>query len=125
MSDTSPVLTATDVVVEYRGRPPLRAVDGVSRALAPGEVVALVGESGVSILLVTHDLGVMSAVADEVTVMRQGVVVEHAPRERLFTSPEHEYTRSLLAALPGSTLEESPDVLVDELLASPPEASDV
>ncbi|MCU1529741.1 MAG: peptide transporter ATP-binding protein [Frondihabitans sp.] len=40
------VLTATDVVVEYRGRPPLRAVDGVSLAIAPGEVVALVGESG-------------------------------------------------------------------------------
>ncbi len=41
-----PILTADDVVVEYRGRPPLRAVDGVSLAVAPGEVVALVGESG-------------------------------------------------------------------------------
>jgi len=46
MPDTSPVLTATDVVVEYRGRPPLRAVDGVSLSIARGEVVALVGESG-------------------------------------------------------------------------------
>jgi peptide/nickel transport system ATP-binding protein len=41
-----PVLTASDIVVEYRGRPPVRAVDGVSVAIAPGEVVALVGESG-------------------------------------------------------------------------------
>ena len=41
-----PILTARDVIVEYRGRPPLRAVDGVSLAVAPGEVVALVGESG-------------------------------------------------------------------------------
>jgi ABC-type microcin C transport system duplicated ATPase subunit YejF len=85
----------------------------------------LVDDSGLSILLVTHDLGVMSAVADEVTVMRQGVVVEHAPREQLFTAPQHEYTRSLLAALPGSTLEESPEALVEELLTTTTEDHDV
>jgi oligopeptide transport system ATP-binding protein len=45
-NDLLPVLTAENVVVEYRGRPPLRAVDGVSVVIAPGEVVALVGESG-------------------------------------------------------------------------------
>jgi ABC-type dipeptide/oligopeptide/nickel transport system ATPase component len=78
----------------------------------------LVDDSGVSVLLVTHDLGVMSAVADEVTVMRSGVVVESAPREQLFTRPQHEYTKSLLAALPGSALELAPEVLVQELLSS-------
>lgn len=45
-ASTTPVLTADGVVVEYRGRPPLRAVDGVSLAVGAGEVVALVGESG-------------------------------------------------------------------------------
>lgn len=40
------VLEASDVAVEYRGHPPVRAVDGVSLAIAPGETVALVGESG-------------------------------------------------------------------------------
>jgi ABC-type microcin C transport system duplicated ATPase subunit YejF len=79
----------------------------------------LVDDSGLSVLLVTHDLGVMSAVADEVTVMRSGRVVESAPREQLFTHPQHEYTKSLLAALPGSALEESPEALVHELLAGP------
>jgi len=79
----------------------------------------LVDDSGVSVLLVTHDLGVMSAVADEVTVMRSGVIVESAPREQLFTHPQHDYTKSLLAALPGSTLEAAPEVLVQELLAAP------
>jgi peptide/nickel transport system ATP-binding protein len=43
---SAPVLVANEVVVEYRGRPPLRAVDGVSLMIAAGEVVALVGESG-------------------------------------------------------------------------------
>ncbi|PPG17108.1 ABC transporter ATP-binding protein [Rathayibacter sp. AY1E8] len=76
----------------------------------------LVDDGGLSILLVTHDLGVMSAVADEVTVMRRGLVVESAPRERLFTAPEDEYTRALLAALPGSSFEESPEELVAELV---------
>jgi ABC-type dipeptide/oligopeptide/nickel transport system ATPase component len=76
----------------------------------------LVDDSGLSVLLVTHDLGVMSAVADEVTVMRAGVVVESAPRQQLFTAPQHDYTKSLLAAMPGSTLEESLDTLVEGLL---------
>jgi ABC-type dipeptide/oligopeptide/nickel transport system ATPase component len=79
----------------------------------------LVDDTGLSVLLVTHDLGVMSAVADEVTVMRSGIVVESAPREQLFTHPEHDYTKSLLAALPGSVLEASPEVLVHGLLSAP------
>jgi len=84
----------------------------------------LVDDMGLSVLLVTHDLGVMSAVADEVTVMRAGGVVESGPRHQLFTAPEHEYTRSLLAALPGSTFEEDPAHLAAGLVAGhePPDA---
>jgi ABC-type dipeptide/oligopeptide/nickel transport system ATPase component len=84
----------------------------------------LVDDTGLSVLLVTHDLGVMSAVADEVTVMRAGVVVESAPREHLFTAPQHDYTKTLLAALPGSILEVSPDVLVEGLLDAAEPAAD-
>ncbi|MGO4690088.1 ATP-binding cassette domain-containing protein [Glaciibacter sp. 2TAF33] len=76
----------------------------------------LVDETNLSVLIVTHDLGVMSAIADDVTVMRDGLVVESAPSRQLFTAPRHEYTKSLLAALPGSTLEEPPEVLVEGLL---------
>jgi ABC-type microcin C transport system duplicated ATPase subunit YejF len=95
---------------------PTTALDVTVQAGVLQLLRSLVDESGLAVLLVTHDLGVMSAVADDVTVMRQGVVVESAPREQLFTTPRHAYTKSLLAALPGSALEESPQELVHELL---------
>ena len=59
-------------------------------------------ERQLAVLLVTHDLGVMSAIADDVAVMRAGLIVEAGTREQLFTAPQHEYTRELLAALPGA-----------------------
>jgi len=49
---------------------------------------------------VTHDLAAARAVADDVAVMQRGVIVEHAPSEQLFTNPQHQYTRDLLAAVP-------------------------
>ena len=65
----------------------------------------LATERNLAVLLVTHDLGVMSAIADEVAIMKNGEIVERADRETLFRSPQHEYTRTLLAALPGSTID--------------------
>ena len=62
----------------------------------------LAAEMGLAVLLVTHDLGVMSAVADRVAVMRHGEVVENGERHQVFTAPAHPYTASLLASLPGA-----------------------
>jgi peptide/nickel transport system ATP-binding protein len=62
----------------------------------------LAREMGLAVLLVTHDLGVMSAVADRVAVMRHGEVVENGERHQVFTAPAHPYTASLLASLPGA-----------------------
>jgi len=59
-------------------------------------------ERDLAILLVTHDLGVMSAVADDVSVMRHGRIVESGPRRRIFTDPRHPYTQELLAAMPDA-----------------------
>lgn len=59
-------------------------------------------EVGLSIVLITHDLGVISAVADRVLVMRTGKVVESGSTPGVLTAPAHEYTRSLLEALPGA-----------------------
>ena len=66
-------------------------------------------ERNLTVLLVTHDLGVMSAIADRVAVMKDGRIVELADRETLFRDPQHEYTRMLLAALPGSRIDEAPE----------------
>lgn len=66
-------------------------------------------ERHLAVLLVTHDLGVMSAIADKVAVMKDGRIVELADRETLFRDPQHEYTRMLLAALPGSRIDEAPE----------------
>ncbi|CAN7544139.1 ABC transporter ATP-binding protein [Microbacterium maritypicum] len=66
-------------------------------------------ERNLAVLLVTHDLGVMSAIADRVAVMKDGRIVELADRETLFRDPQHEYTRMLLAALPGSRIDEAPE----------------
>ena len=80
--------TALDVTVQA----------GVLRLLR-----SLADDMGLAVLLVTHDLGVMSAAADDVAVMRDGLVVENGPREQVFQRPSHEYTRSLLASLPGAS----------------------
>ncbi|WP_433425182.1 ABC transporter ATP-binding protein [Microtetraspora malaysiensis] len=60
----------------------------------------LCDDLGLAVLLVTHDLGVMSAVADEVSVMKDGLMVETGPRGQVLVEPRHAYTRALLESLP-------------------------
>ena len=55
---------------------------------------------GMSMLFITHDLGIVRKLADRVCVMKAGKIVEQGPVERVFTAPEHPYTRALLAAEP-------------------------
>jgi peptide/nickel transport system ATP-binding protein len=69
------------------------------------QILALMGrlqkETGMSMLFVTHNLGVVAQYADAVAVMYAGRIVESAPVRDLFASPKHPYTRGLLACLPG------------------------
>jgi oligopeptide/dipeptide ABC transporter ATP-binding protein len=53
-----------------------------------------------SVILITHDLGVMSSIADQVSIFYAGRVVESGPRADVLTHPRHPYTRALLDALP-------------------------
>src|SRR5436189_380655 len=55
---------------------------------------------GMAMLFITHDLGIVRKLADTVCVMKDGKIVEQGPVERVFTAPEHPYTRDLLAAEP-------------------------
>ena len=55
---------------------------------------------GMSMLFITHDLGIVRKLADRVCVMQRGKIVEHGEVERVFTAPEHPYTQALLAAEP-------------------------
>ena len=57
-------------------------------------------EMGMAMLLITHDLGIVRRMAERVYVMQHGLIVEEEPTEKLFTSPQHPYTRHLLAAEP-------------------------
>ena len=55
-----------------------------------------------ALLLITHDLGVVAETADRVAIMYAGTIVEHGPVREIFHSPQHPYTRGLLASLPGA-----------------------
>lgn len=57
-------------------------------------------EEGMSILIITHDLGVIAELADEVAVMYASKIVEHATAEELFSNPRHPYTHGLFASRP-------------------------
>ena len=53
-----------------------------------------------AILLITHDMGVVADMADEILVMKDGITVEHGDADQIFNRPKHPYTQSLLAAVP-------------------------
>ncbi|NIY99020.1 ABC transporter ATP-binding protein, partial [Salipiger sp. HF18] len=63
-------------------------------------IAELQDELGLGLLLITHDLGVAAAIADEVAVMYAGRVIETGPVAQLFAAPAHPYTQGLMAAIP-------------------------
>jgi peptide/nickel transport system ATP-binding protein len=79
---------------------PTTALDVSVQAQILALLRELIRERHMSLALVTHDMGVISALADEVLVMRRGRVVERGATTQLLSSPQHEYTRTLLDATP-------------------------
>jgi oligopeptide/dipeptide ABC transporter ATP-binding protein len=89
-------------------RPAVLIADEPTTALdvtIQGEILALLRDLqtrlGLALLLITHDLGIVSEMADRVAVMYAGRIVEEAPVADLFADPKHPYTRGLIASMPG------------------------
>ena len=80
---------------------PTTALDVTIQAQILELMRRLQAETGMSILFITHNLGVVAHHADDVAVMYAGRIVEAAPVRPLFAAPQHPYTQGLLACLPG------------------------
>ena len=96
---------------------PTTALDVTIQAQILDLLRELRGKTGMSIILITHDLGVVAEMADRVIVMYAGRKVEDASAEALFHTPRHPYTRGLLASRPrlGSSAEDGPDARLTEI----------
>ncbi|WP_297612063.1 ABC transporter ATP-binding protein [uncultured Sutterella sp.] len=79
---------------------PTTALDVTLQAQVLDELKRLKSERGLTLLLITHDLALLPGIADRVALMYAGEIVETAPTEDFFRSPEHPYARALLKALP-------------------------
>jgi peptide/nickel transport system ATP-binding protein len=79
---------------------PTTALDVTLQAQILDLMRELKAASGAAIILITHDLGVVAEVCDDVAVMYAGEIVERAPVEELFANPQHPYTVGLLGSIP-------------------------
>jgi peptide/nickel transport system ATP-binding protein len=82
---------------------PTTALDVTTQKEVLRLINELQSEQGMAVLFITHDMGVVAEIADEVLVMNQGQGVEYGVREAVLTRPQAPYTRMLLASVPGMT----------------------
>lgn len=79
---------------------PTTALDVMVQAQVLALITELVRETGVGLMVISHDLSVLADVCDDVAVMYAGRVVEYGPASKVFTSPAHPYARALSSAFP-------------------------
>jgi len=79
---------------------PTTALDVTIQAQILELIQELIDDMHMSVILITHDLGVVAQVCDDVLVMYSGMIVERAPAKRIFSKPKHPYTRGLLDSIP-------------------------
>jgi peptide/nickel transport system ATP-binding protein len=100
---------------------PTTGLDVTTQKAVMDLLSSLVRARGMSMMLITHDLGLAAQYCDEITVMQHGRVVESAPPAHLFDRPREAYTRRLLAASPGPHSKVADLVVGDD--GQPPAAS--
>lgn len=95
------------IATAFACRPELIVFDEPTTALdviTGARILELFGrlreETGVAALYISHDLALVARVADRVTILERGTIVEEAPSDRIFRQPRHDYTRRLVAAVP-------------------------
>ncbi|MEV4189750.1 ATP-binding cassette domain-containing protein, partial [Streptosporangium canum] len=88
---------------------PTTGQDAITRGEVAGELRGL-ARQGIAVVLLSHDLDVVRALADQVVVLHGGRVTERGPAEDVFTRPGHDYTRRLLAARLPATPRPAPEV---------------
>lgn len=103
------------IAIALAGKPKLLIADEPTTALdvtIQDQVIKLLNrlkkEMGMSVLLITHDLGVISQMCDNVAVMYAGYIVEYTDTMTLFASPRHPYTCGLIEAIPSRNKHERP-----------------
>ncbi|MEQ8832312.1 MAG: ABC transporter ATP-binding protein [Alphaproteobacteria bacterium] len=109
---------------------PTTGLDVTTQKATMDLVQELTRASGMSVILITHDLGMAAAYCDRIVVMRKGEIVEAAQVAQLFADPKHPYTQKLIAASPGpnsklSDLTAVPDEMEDAAPVQAPEAPPV
>jgi oligopeptide transport system ATP-binding protein len=79
---------------------PTTALDVTIQAQIIDLIRELKDELGTSVIIITHDLGVVAEMADQVAVMYAGYIVENGPAEEMYENPQHPYTRALMGSIP-------------------------
>ena len=87
---------------------PTTAVDVTIQAQLLKLLKDLQAEHNMALLLITHDLGIVRSMADNVSVMEDGCIVEHGQTAKVFDDPQHPYTQRLLASEPSGVPEPAP-----------------
>ena len=94
---------------------PTTALDVTVQASILELLLSLRERLGTAIVLITHNMGVVADMADRVIVMYRGAVVEEAPVQQLFATPEHPYTQALLDAVPHLGRQDGPEPVADDV----------
>lgn len=106
---------------------PTTALDVTIQAQILDLIRELKDEIGTSVIIITHDLGVIAEMANQVAVMYAGLIVESGPVREIYNTPSHPYTRALMSSIPRlhsktdklTTIEGAPPSLVSEVNSCP------